>query len=234
MKKLILGLVAGAALMAAAGANAVPVSYNLGTLIAEGGSITYGDKKFSDFNWVTASGILASSITVTPSNIGSTYYLTFQGPMIAVNGERFDIGLFYSVATTTGAKLLSMIDQSYAISSGGTTGSILIGETVWDAGFGVGNQVAQSSLSYIPGTPPTVDPADPAAELIQGDDLIINPWLSKAWVKKDIFFAANSGGAIGPSIITQSFHQGKLPEPGSLGMLGLGLLAIGFMRKRAN
>ena len=202
-------------------------SYNLGELIRTEGSIEIGDKIFSDFGFTGSNTLTAGDITVTPSINQGVYFLVFQGGFIDLPGGSYsDWGLFYT-ATSTGPGI-SMIDQSFNLTGG--VGVVTIGESVWDAGYGQGNKVAQSTVTF---TGEINDPIDPTGESSQGDDLIIDPALAKVYVQKDIFVAATADDPIGATIISQSFHQ-PVPEPGSLLLLGSGILGLGILiRKRA-
>lgn len=212
-------------------ANAAPV--NLGDLIRNKGSIVHGDKIFADFFFASNLGThLPNDATVTISNTGSTYYLTLQGPFVSQDGQLCDISFFYTVATTSGDALLTAIDQAFVLSAAGTGGTILIGETVRNGGFS-GQTVAQSSLSFVTGDSSLEDLEDPVAEPLTGDQLVINPTLSKVWVTKDIFFVSNRGGLIGPTTIIQSFHQVGLPDGGTtVALLGIALSGVGLLRRR--
>ena len=202
-------------------------TYNLGDLIDSGASITLGDKIFGEFHFAAAD-FNSHDATVTPSQSGSTYYLTFQGPWVVANGAAADISLQYTVETSSGHPLITMIDQAYVLSASGT-GMILIGETVRTGGF-AGTTVAQSSLSYLP---PDSDLEDPAGEAIEGDNLIIDPPQSKLWVTKDVFFAADDNSIVGPTTIVQSFHQIGVADGGTtVMMLGLALSGVGLLRRR--
>ena len=212
---------------------------NLGTLIANNGSITLGDKIFADFSFRSAH-LSADDATVdVTSDSNGTYFLTIQGPFISLGaGNPRDINFNYTVATTTGAALISAIDQSFVLSAGGTGGFILIGETVRGGSFS-GPVVAQSSVGHVsggPNTPAISDLEDPAPEPLTGDQLVINPTLSKVYVTKDIFFSAFANGIVGPTTIVQSIHQTtQAPDGGAtVALLGVALSGLGLIRRRFN
>lgn len=234
-----LKLAVSVAALLGASASTYGAATNLGELIKNNGSITVGDKIFADFSFRSAK-LNASDATVdVTADSHGTYYLTIQGPFVSIGGnDPRDINFNYTVATTSGAALISAIDQSFVLSAGGTGGFILIGETVRSGSFG-GPVVAQSSVGHASGsatTPAISDLEDPAAEPLTGDQLVINPTLNKVYVTKDIFFAAFAGGIAGPTTIVQSIHQTtQAPEGGAtVAFLGLALAGLGLVRRRFN
>lgn len=197
---------------------------------AMGGVITLGDKTFGDFNVIGDFG--PGDVSVAYHYVNGVLYADFQGDFLSPkNGDAtLDFNLYYSVQAPAG-QLISMIDQSFNMSAGGNGGTATIGESVYQVGFGSG-LVAHSSLSWVF---PNLDPEDPPIELIQGDDLTIKvngvpTPLPKIWVVKDISLDANEGGTIGATALHQSFHQ--VPEPGTMGLLGLGMIGIWLFRRR--
>ncbi len=174
-------------------------------LIQTNGSLTEGDKLFSSFGFIGDSNRIATSniFVETVSLPGGFLGLKFSGNMSA-STPSLDFALFYSVETTNGLPLISEIGQSFVMSATGNGGFVLIGETVFDQGFFVGNNVAQSSIGF-------ADQMDPAGEMVQGDQLIINPPKSKVWVTKDInLIAADSQSSVGLSNVIQVFCQNQI------------------------
>jgi len=223
-----------------ASASTYGAATNLGALIANDGSIRLGDKIFADFSFRSARlSANDATVDVTTDSHG-TYFLTIQGPFISLGANSpTDINFNYTVATTSGAALISAIDQSFVLSAGGTGGFILIGETVRSGSFS-GPVVAQSSVGHVSGgnsIPVISDLEDPAAEPLTGDQLVINPTVNKVYVTKDIFFSAFAGGIVGPTTIVQSIHQTttQAPEGGAtVALLGVALSGLGLIRRRFN
>lgn len=221
----------GVAVLALAGKTHA-ISYNLGSLISSGNSISIGDKIFDDFNF-TSSQYDPASATVVPSvDAAGVYYLTLTGPFVTWNGGTGAFEFGYSVATTSGQNLISSIDQSFVLSAGGTGGTIDIQENA-HTGSAAGPIVANSNLSFASGNPPTIDLEDPSAE--SGDDLLVDLGSNKLFIVTEVAFASLRGGIIGPSVVSQSFHQTpQLVNEGGMTalLLGSALFGVGFFRRK--
>jgi len=202
-----------------------------GTLadLANGGTLTIGDKTFSNFSWQNSDGLLnsqAANLIVTAS-IGSdgVYYLDFGGGLIVNNLQGTsdlvgDLKLNYTITANPG--LINMIDQQYTPAPNATpaSGQIIIGETVKN---NLGIIVANSTLTLSPS-----DLIDPQPEA--GDNLNINPGANRLSVVKDILIDAYAGNSVGLNDVQQSFHQ--VPEPGTMLLGGLGGGLLWFLRSR--
>src|SRR5436190_9843491 len=199
---LILSLLSAICLVAPVRA-ATPVP--LDQLISTNGSLTVGDKKFSDFgfggdtNKIRPSDILVETLMFPGGYLG----LRFSGNMVA-NGTDLDFALFYSAQTTNGLPLITQIGQSFMLTGTGNGGFILIGESIFDLGFFVGSTVAHSSIGF-------ADFVDPPGEPQLGDDLIVNPPLRKVWVTKDVhLFANDTNSTVGVLNLDQNYCQNIL------------------------
>jgi hypothetical protein len=195
--------------------------------LANGGTLTIGDKTFSGFSY-QASGLTAfnpNAIIVTASEIGGVDYLTWTGNISVISNSTAigDLLLKYIVTANPGS--INMIDQSYTLGNA-TNGSLAVDETVSTSSGGV-PIVASSHLD-------TGDLSDPPAEPVQGDNLNINPAQSVLYVTKDINLVVippfGADGIITITQVSQSFHQVPEPSVMLLGSLGGGLLL--FMRSR--
>ena len=204
-------------------------SFTLGDL-SRGGSLTMGDKTFSDFGWQTSDTALSSqaaNLTVTASIVNGVYYLDFGGLIALYNTGTSplleDLKLTYTVTASRG--LITMIDQNYTPNALPSGGQIIIGETVRNNLGVVGN----STLTLNP-----TDLSDPPSEA--GDNLYINPGESQLFVVKDIMISALAGQLVGLSDVEQSYHQTAVPEPttiiaGALLLLPFGASTLRILRR---
>ena len=210
---------AAAFLLGVASQTQAQTTDNLQHLADTGGSLTIGDKTFSNFDFL-ASGLTsfdASQIQVTASLSDSTYFLTWAGNISLVSGGgpvSAELLLNYRVTASTG--LITAIDQSYTGSAQPPGGAFLaIDETIRDIN---GALVANSHLDGN-------DLSDPSAE--PGDNLNINPGQPIIDVTKDIAFGIIDSGFVTISEIRQSFQQ--IPESGTTFLLVVGFGIVGFV-----
>jgi hypothetical protein len=206
-------------------------AYNLGDLLTTGNSITIGDKIFDDFTFDSSQVDPSSAVVIPSVDAAGVYYLTISGPFVVWAGNSSTIGLGYSVSTTSGQKLIASIDQSFVLSAGGTGGTINISEKAFDGSL-TGPLVATSNLSFTSGLPPTVDLEDPSTET--GDDLVVENGSNKLFVWTDIYYQASRAGIIGPSVLTQSFHQNQMVSDNgtTAALMGVALLSMGYFRRK--
>jgi hypothetical protein len=190
-------------------------------LATTNGSLTIGDKTFSNFSFFEngLTNFDPSKIQVTASVSNGVYFLTWDGNMSLVGGSgssaSADLVLKYSVTATGG--LIDAIDASYTGSTQPAGGAFLaIDETAKDSN---GNVVGSTHLDGQQ----------------KSDNFPINPPQSTLNVTKDISFGIVNGGFVTISEVSQSFHQ-VVPEPETMTMLFAGFSLLGsvvvFRRRR--
>lgn len=218
---------------------------SLGELISSQGSITVGDKQFSNFRY-TANGFTndktgsvwgnteadylaqAGMVTVTGDIQDGNYGLDFMSNWHAENGVEASFGIDYLVTVLDPTKYLSdfHLDGS---PSGTGGGHVNVLETVSDA---VGH-------SLIPTTPPGSLNIYFHSEtgLQQNDFSLTNPGImpKSAFIETDVTFSAplNSTASLGH--IQQSFSQ-AVPEPSTFALAlcgGIGALWMSRRRQKA-
>jgi PEP-CTERM motif len=203
-----------------ASASQAQTSDNLLDLVNTKGSLTIGDKVFSNFSF-QESGLTSfdpSQITVTASFSNGIYSLTWGGNLSLVSGAgspaSADLLLKYTVTAATG--LIDTIDASYTGSAQPSGAAfIAIDETARDPN---GNVVGSTHLD--------------AQQ--RSDSFAVTPPQSQLNVTKDIAFGIVDGGFVTVSEVSQSFHQVQVPEPGTVSLIvtGLGLSGVAFLRRR--
>jgi hypothetical protein len=225
IRKQLIAIFAVAAVAAIVQTAQAAFTDNLYNLAVNGGTLTIGDKTFTDFTY-DANGLTsfdASTITVTASIGGDgVYYLTWKGNMSLVSGvpATADLVLGYTVTANPGQ--IVMIDQKYTGSAQPAGGAFIsVDETASAGAVVVGNSHLQVG-----------DLSDPFAEA--GDNLYINPPQTTLTIIKDISFGVSNYGFVTISEVTQSFHQ--VPEPttviaGALLLLPFGVSTLRILRR---
>lgn len=219
MKRRLFGWLIAAAIVAApwcgeTSAATIPLSDLIG-----GGTITSGDKVFSDFSYVgtgdmpSAAGINVISI----QGANGDYGIRFQGPFIdRAGGDPSDALITFNVSVAPGSSME-------------ISGAMMIANPAVFNGPGLGNVVE------------TFAPAVENDSLIvydfgNGDiDLVDSMTFSRTFktlpVQKDIILHAEGAtGAVSMSFIDQTFSQ--VPEPSGMLLALGGILGLGACRRR--
>jgi hypothetical protein len=210
----------------------------LSALEAQGGSLTVGDKTFSDFSYNASllPGFSAAGITVTATEVSANYYtLTWNGTIQVSSTSGLvsgDLVLGYVVAATGGA--IGSIDQSYTGGVLGGVGSLGVTENAYTPAPNrqlVATSVLTTTLTSE--NPPNTYTTTPATILI------VDPPQSVLDITKDISINVDNTSNTGLdtstiSVIEQSFEE--VPEAttliaGALLVLPFGASALRILRR---
>jgi len=229
----IVGTVAMAAMIQTAQASLdLGTTATLAALDVAGTYLTIGDKTFSDFSY-NPSGLTsfnAANITVTATEVGGNYYLTWGGNISVVSSAPVTADLLLGYTVSASAGNIVAIDQNYTGSAqnnsdGSASGTFIsVRENVYAPG-----NITPLATSYlnenIPSTPFTL-----AGAILAVGEPTVN-------VTKDIGLGISdpTGGFITISQIVQSFDQ-TVPEPttmiaGALLLLPFGASTLRILRK---
>ena len=215
-KMKLLALLGSALIVAAPAAQAATVT--LGSLIDDGGTITDGDKVFSDFSYAASgSAPSADDIAVIPfTNGAGEYGIQFSGSFVASGSQNGDAAISYVVTVTDP---LWRIDDATAFSVG----------TAVNGGFWDVSETLFSGTSAI-GTLTTFNDSNDGSQL--SDHTTFDP-VTSILVVKDVGFHGG-GGIADLSVLDQNFSQVMIPEPSTWVMMALGFAGLGYVAFRRN
>jgi hypothetical protein len=190
----------------------------LSDLIA-GGTITSGDKVFSDFTYV-ASGDMPSAAGINVLTIQGAegdYGMRFQGPFQdRAGGDPSDALITFNVSVAPGSSME-------------INGATMIANPAVFAGPGFGNVVETFAPAVENQSLIVYDFGDGDIDLV--DSELFAQTFKTLPVQKDIILhATGAAGAVTMSFIDQTFSQ--VPEPSSLLLVLSGLIGLAGLRRR--
>ena len=220
INKLGLTLAAAALTMAA---QAVPI-----TDLINGGTLTQGDKIFSDFTWSGPTG--PAGISVSGIGDGSPGYEGLYG--IRIDGI-VQVGpgggvwtLTYAVETALNSGMLIHDVYQTIGTAGPGLSSYSAVENVYDSPYPGASLLATSHVAIS-------DSQDPPGEL--NDTLVLAFPRHKVWITKTITLEVpqQTGNAEKHLIVKQRFSQVPVPDGGTTVMLlGVVMAALGFAHRK--
>jgi hypothetical protein len=197
-------------LLALGGSNAQAGSVSLDSLL--GTTVPYGGLDFTFDTWAPTGGApTAPNVSVTFTNIGGEVGFTLNGSFGAGPGGTSDGNLLFNVS---GANITdAYLTGNPTLNSGNTGGQATVTETIYGGPNILGPNIA-NLLIQAPGP------------LIDGPVAFAQPWTTIT-VDKDIEAIGGSSG-VSISSVSQVF---SVPEPTSLGLIGIGLSGLFTLRR---
>ncbi len=196
----------------------------LSTLIDGGGSVTAGDKTFTNFTYLFTNDMPgATGVNIVPiqDDLGN-YGIQIQAAFIDLPSSQGGSDAKLSYTVTAGSnRLISDAHMAGNPNLLGTTGSVSVTETFLP--LGANGEFTMEIYD---------DEGHPVPQLM--DSTVFTQPAKSVNVQKDILIIVPTGGQSGTiSFIDQTFSQIEVPEP-ALGLLMLGSVAgFAFLRRRS-
>ncbi len=217
---LVVAIVVGMGACGVAQAGQVPLS----DLLQPGATITSGDKIFSDFTYSktgdnpTPDAVNVIDIKDPAGNFG----IRIQGGFLdRVGGSASDALITFKVSVPVGSDRVI------------TDAHLSANPAVFDNGTGV----ASVTETFLYNDPPINSDKLVVYDFGGGDDkladsIVFAQTYKTLSVQKDIILHATGDlSAVTVSFVDQTFSQ--VPEPSSLALIAVGMLAVGYFRKRS-
>lgn len=210
----------------------IPLTGDPVSLESLNGTITVGDKIFSEIDLIGVSegGALPpneASVLVQggQDSVTGDYGLRFVLSWNAFSGQTIDANLEFKVAIDPDPQYEDFYikDVTMILINAAATGSggVIANETVLDTPVGPGQNPPLASLSV------SKQANDGGVNLLDAAEFAL---VKEIWVYKDIAVTGGLDGAASLSGFYQYFSQ--IPEPATIGLLGLGSLVLFARRKR--
>lgn len=219
---------------------------SLADLISNNGTITVGDKLFSDFGYIatgfdnhatdpvsfwggTPADYLAQAafIEVVGETVAGNYGLKFIGDWHVHSGESASAQFSYKVTVTDPAYYLSDFHMYGAPSVTGAA-SVKVTESL-------GGVPSHDPIPVVPPSLLTIyDGLDLGTQLSDVAYTAAGVYPTSAFIETDIRLSAMVGGTANLGHVQQMFSQSPVPEPSTYAMALAGLAAMGLVVRRKN
>jgi hypothetical protein len=220
-RQFVTGLLVGGALFCLS--SNVRAQTTLAALM-DGGSLTNGDKVFSDFANLSQIGDLSvplSDIAVVPIIVDGNLGIRFQSALWSLTGANlsYDLSVDFQVSTTDGSALITA--DTLAL-TGGTVGTDLTATHIAEGATDVLNNSLANNYVYI----------NSSGQLLSDTESLLGAPFAVVDISKD--FAMQTGNDSSDQVFVSHFDQTftqVVPEPASAMVLGLGgLVLLGYRR----
>jgi hypothetical protein len=217
MKRLLVlaaAVLCGSFSASSAQAGYVPLPTTLDALTPTGAYTTVSPLTFSDFTYSSAS-LPASGVVVNSFSLPGETGISFSGAFTAAPSTIADFSIGYTV-TTSGPLITDAVLVGTGTPTGGGYGSWLISEDIFSGT--TGHLLGVLNIN--------------SSQTLPVDTLVFAGQTSLI-IQKDISVIGGSGGlGASVSIIDQGYSFGAVPEPASMGLLGIGLAGLLAYRRR--